>query len=100
MSLTGVSGHAGVLDSLGNLGESAQTLPAAVPLSAAARRLAAAGETPESWAELAAVLAAQLGLANATKMGEEVEPAACAWVLNGTAATAGGGGGKAAAGGR
>ena len=49
----------------------------AVPLSAKARQLAAAGDGPQPRAELAALLAAQLGALTATKMGAEVGPGVC-----------------------
>ena len=54
------------LDSLANLGESAQVLPLAVPLSARARQLAAAGESPESRSQLASLLQGQLGPLSST----------------------------------
>ena len=67
----------GLLDSLANMGESAQVLPLAVPLSAKARQLAAAGDGPQARAELAALLAAQLGALTATEMGAEIGPGVC-----------------------
>ena len=66
-----------LLDSLANMGESAQVLPLAVPLSAKARQLAAAGDGPQARAELAELLAAQLGALTATEMGAEVGPGVC-----------------------
>jgi hypothetical protein len=65
------------LDSLANLGESAQVLPLAVPLSARARQLAAAGESSEARAQLGTLLHDQLGALSATKMGSEVGPGTC-----------------------
>ena len=57
--------------------QSAQVLPLAVPLSAKARQLAAAGDGPQARAELAELLAAQLGALTATEMGAEVGPGVC-----------------------
>lgn len=65
------------LDSLANFGESAQVLPLVVPLSARVRQLAAAGESPNTRAQLSTLLRGQLRALNATKMGAEVGPGTC-----------------------
>lgn len=65
------------LDSLANMGESAQVLPLAVPLSSEARRLAAAGDSPANREAIAVLLRAQLGALSATKLGVETGPGAC-----------------------
>ena len=66
-----------LLDSLANMGESAQVLPLAVPLSLEARRLAAAGDSPANREAIAVLLRAQLGALSATKLGVETGPGAC-----------------------
>ena len=66
-----------LLDSLANMGESAQLLPLAVPLSSEARRLAASGDSPENREAIAALLRSQLGALSATKMGVETGPGVC-----------------------
>lgn len=66
-----------LLDSLANMGESAQVLPLAVPLSSEARRLAAAGDSPANREAIAVLLRAQLGALSATKLGVETGPGVC-----------------------
>lgn len=59
------------------MGESAQVLPMAVPLSSEARRLAAAGDSPANRQAIAVLLRAQLGALSATKLGVETGPGVC-----------------------
>jgi hypothetical protein len=66
-----------LLDSLANMGESAQVLPLAVPLSSEARRLAASGDSPANREVIAVLLRAQLGALSATKLGVETGPGVC-----------------------
>jgi hypothetical protein len=66
-----------LLDSLANMGESAQVLPLAVPLSSEARRLAASGDSPANREAIAVLLRAQLGALSATKLGVETGPGIC-----------------------
>ena len=66
-----------LLDSLANMGESAQVLPLAVPLSSEARRLAASGDSPANRLAIAALLRAQIGALSATKLGPETGPGVC-----------------------
>jgi hypothetical protein len=67
----------GLLDMLGNLGESSLVLPLAVPLSARARQLAAGGYGATARTMVVSLLRDQVGALNATKMGAEQEPGVC-----------------------
>ena len=67
----------GLLDTLGNLGESSLVLPLAIPLSARARQLAASGYGATAHTMVANLLRDQLDSLNATKMGAEQEPGVC-----------------------
>ena len=66
-----------ILDSIGNLAESSRTVPAAMPLSAAVRTLAAAGDSVATRAALRARLIEQVTPLQAVANGPETVPGVC-----------------------